>query len=145
VSISASVTWRRPLLVMAVSTVAAIAFASPALAVWSVGGTGGADAGALTMPTGATPTASANGSTVTVSWSAATFANGAPVAGYVVDRYSSTGVLQTIGSGCSGVITTLTCAELAVPAGTWTYTDTPVQLSWTGTASAQSNSVQVTS
>ena len=131
------------LLAAAVFVVAALGVTTPATAAWSAGGAGGADAGALTMPAGSTPTVSAVGNAVTVSWSAATFANGRDVAGYVVDRYSTTGVLQTIGSGCSGLVTTNTCTELAVPSGTWTYADTPVQSNWIGAESAQSSSVQV--
>jgi len=135
--------WWFPLAVASVAT--ALVVVSPAFAAWSVGGSGSADGEALVMPAGTTPTASASGNRVTVSWSAATFANGTVVAGYIVNRYSTAGVLQTVGSGCSGVITTLTCTELAVPNGTWTYTDTPVQSNWTGAASAQSSSVQVAS
>jgi len=141
----APVRWWRQVLAAVVFVVGALGLASPAFASWPVGGSGSGKAAALTMPAGATPMATANGNVVNVSWSAATFANGAPVAGYVVNRYSAGGVLQTIGAGCSGVVTTLTCTETAVPNGTWTYTDTPVQSNWTGTASAQSSSVQVSS
>ncbi|MGO9559108.1 MAG: hypothetical protein ACLPQS_16430 [Acidimicrobiales bacterium] len=120
--------------------------ASPAFAAWSAGGAGGAGAGGLIMPTGGTPTVSANGDRVTVSWPAATFVDGAPVAGYQVNRYnSSTGAVQTIGSGCGGVVATTSCTELNVPDGTWIYTDTPVQLDWSGTASPASSSVRVAS
>ena len=140
---SAPIRWRQGLAVIAVA--GAMCVASPALAAWSTGGSGAATAGSPTMPTGATPTATVDGSQVTVSWPAAMFPNGTPVAGYVVNRFSATGVLQTIGSGCSGVVTTLTCTELSVPAGTWTYTDTPEQSNWRGAASAMSSSVQVSS
>jgi hypothetical protein len=138
----ASVRWRRGLAFVA-CVAGVLSIASPAFAAWSAGGSGAGKALALTMPSGATPTASAAGSSVTVSWPAAKFANGTSVAGYVITRYNTSGVAQTIGSGCSGVVTTLTCTELSVPSGTWTYTDTPVQSNWRGSASAMSNSVQV--
>ena len=75
---------------------------------------------------------------------AATFANGAAVAGYLVNRYdAATGVLQTIGAACSGVVATTTCTENNVPSGTWEYTDTAVQYSWTGASSSPSNPIIV--
>lgn len=141
----APIGWRRVVPVMAVSSAAVLGLATPTFATWAFGGGGGGDARAAVMPTGATPSASANGNSVTVSWSAATFASGTPVAGYVVKRYSTMGVLQTTGSGCSGVIASVSCTELAVPSGTWIYTTTPVQSNWTGTASAPSNAVPVAS
>ena len=43
-----------------------------------------------------------------------------------------------MGSGCNGVVAATTCTEQSVPAGTWVYTETPVQLNWTGGASPDS-------
>lgn len=118
--------------------------AATAIAAWSASGSGSAAGGALTMPAGNTPTASATGSNITVSWSAATFANGTAVAGYVVQRYdASTGAAATVGASCSGTVTSTTCTEQNVPAGRWTYTDTPVQQSWTGAQSSASSPVSV--
>jgi hypothetical protein len=124
-------------------TIAAVlsAGASPAVAAWSIGGAGPTAAGATTMSTGATPTASATGSTVNVRWPAATFSGGTPVAGYIVQRYNAlNGALATVGGTCAGVVTATICRE-SVASGSWIYTDTPVQLSWTGTASSPSNVV----
>jgi hypothetical protein len=114
---------------------------SPALAAWSTSGSGSAAGAASTMPPGAAPTASATGSTVSVRWPVARLANGAAVAGYVVKRYNAlNGALATVGGACAGVVTTTTCSESVGP-GSWIYTDTPVQLSWTGTVSSPSNTV----
>ena len=71
-------------------------------------------------------------------------ANGAAVQGYRIQRYAQ-GSTTAIGPGaaCSGTITVLTCAENAVPGGTWQYTVTPIQGSWTGAESAKSQPVTV--
>lgn len=93
------------------------------------------------MPGGTTPTARASLDAVTVVWTAATFPDGTAVAGYVVRRYDAlNGSSAAVGGTCAGIVTTTSCSE-TVAAGTWFYTDTPVQLSWTGAESAHSNSV----
>jgi len=112
------------------------------LAAWSGTGTVSGQVQAATMPAGPAPTASAAGHSVTVSWSGRTLL-GQSVTGYVVRRYSAGGGAQTIGSGCSGTITDLSCTESSVPAGTWTYTVTPLLDAWTGTESAASAAVTV--
>jgi hypothetical protein len=136
---------KRWALVTVVVAAGALCVSSPAFAAWASFGSGAGKAASPSMPTGAAPTASVNGNQVTVSWPAATFPDGTPVAGYVVNRYSATGVLQTIGAGCTGVVATLMCTELSVPIGTWSYTDTPVQSNWRGHESGRSSAVQVTS
>lgn len=114
------------------------------LASWSVVGTGSAAGTAAFMPAGAEPVGSVSGSSVAVRWPAVTLSNGAPVAGYMISRFNSvTGAAATVGPGCSGVITTTTCTELLVPAGTWVYADTPVQVSWTGGQSPASAPIVV--
>jgi hypothetical protein len=96
------------------------------------------------MPAGQTPVARVSGSDVVVSWPAVTLNGGVSVEGYVVKRYDAlTGRVASVGPSCDGTVTGVTCTEQAVPAGTWTYTDTPVQASWTGSESSASNAVQV--
>jgi len=113
--------------------------ASAILSVWTTTGSGSAAGAAATMPTGTAPSGSAVGSAVTISWPAATFADGVPVAGYVINRYNAaTGGPATVGPGCNGVVTATSCTESSVPGGQWVYTDTPVQLGWTGGESAPS-------
>jgi hypothetical protein len=113
--------------------------ASATLAVWASAGSGTAAGAAAVMPTGSAPSGSAVGSAVTISWSTATFANGAPVAGYVINRYNAaTGAQATVGPGCNGVVTATSCTESPVPGGQWQYTETPVQLGWTGRESPAS-------
>ena len=97
------------------------------------------------MPAGGQPSASASNRSVTVSWSATSFAGGPAVAGYVVKRYSTGGALQTIGAGCAGTVSALSCAETAVPPGNWRYTVTPKHGNWLGAESAQSTAVTVAS
>ncbi len=116
-----------------------------AYASWLATGGGAGYSKARTMPAGSQPTASASGRNVTVTWSQSSFAGDGPVAGYTVRRYSSPGgVLQAIGSACSGTIAAVTCIERGLPVGTWQYSVTPKQgNNWTGAESAKSAAVTV--
>jgi hypothetical protein len=115
-----------------------------ALAAWPAQASGSGAGAAAVTPSGTAPAGSASGTSVTISWAAAKFANGAAVAGYQISRYNAgTGAPATVGTGCSGVITTTTCTEQAVPAGTWVYADTPAQLTWTGGPSPHSTQIVV--
>jgi len=117
---------------------------SPASAAWSAPGSGSGAGAAATMPTGTAPHATVSGTSVTVTWSAAKFASGVAVAGYTISRYNaSTGTQASVGASCSGVITTTSCTEAGVTAGSWVYTDTPVEVNWTGVQSPDSTSVTV--
>jgi hypothetical protein len=122
--------------------IAAGAGPGAAYAAWSGTGSASGKVQAATMPAGSAPTASAAGHSVTVSWSSETLM-GQSVTGYIVKRYNAGGAAQTVGAGCSGTITALSCTESAVPAGTWTYTVTPQLYTWTGTASAASAAVTI--
>ena len=136
----------RPLaLTLAAGVFLAVGPTSPGLAAWSAHAAGDAAGAATIMPTGYAPVGKVSGTSLTVSWTAATLANGAPVVGYVVNRFNAVnGTPATVGSGCSGVVATTNCTEQAVPAGSWVYTETPVQLSWTGGISPESAAVAVT-
>ena len=140
---------RVPVLAAAVATAATmLVLVHPvaAIAQWSAAGPGAAAAAATIMPTGGTPTLTATSSTVVVTWPAVTLGSGAPVGGYIVQRYDAiTGSQATVGAGCTGVVTTTTCIEPSVPSGTWIYTDTPVQASWTGGESSPSAQVSIAS
>lgn len=130
--------------VAATGTMAVLLHPLAAAAQWSASGSGSAAAAATTMPTGSAPTATAGGSSVRVSWSAVTLGSGAPVGGYVINRYNAiNGSPTTVGPGCSGIVTTTTCTELTVPSGTWIYTDTPVEASWSGMESPPSSQVLI--
>jgi hypothetical protein len=121
-------------------------FTGAALAVWSVAGSGAAGGTATTMPTGNAPTATAtaNVTSVTVSWTAADITGSTAVTGYIIKRYNAiNGSQATVGSACSGLVTNTSCTESNVPAGNWLYTDTPVEANWTGGDSPLSNAVTV--
>jgi hypothetical protein len=120
-----------------------LACAPPADAAWSASGTGPAAARAVVMPAGSQPSASVSGSDVTLRWPAALLPGATPVAGYVVTRYGANGQAVTVLAGCAGTVATTTCTEHNVPAGSWTYTDTPVQGNWNGPASPMSAPVPV--
>lgn len=106
---------------------------------------GGGAAAATTVNAGNTPTVSATGSAVTVTWSASTIATGSAVTGYRITRYDqATHTAQTMLSACNGVVAGTSCTESAVPPGTWRYTVTPLVASnWRGAESADSSSVTV--
>ncbi|HEV2361854.1 MAG TPA: hypothetical protein VGS21_09150, partial [Acidimicrobiales bacterium] len=90
------------------------------------------------------PSGSASGGSVTISWAAALMGNGTAVAGYVIRRYNSVnGAPATVGARCSGVVVATSCTESPVPSGSWVYTVTPVQMSWTGHESAPSGTITV--
>ncbi len=114
---------------------------------WTTGSVPGGNglAAATSVNQGSTPTAVANGRSVTVTWAATTMSNGDAVSGYTVARYdAATLSAQTIGSGCSGTLATLTCTENRVPAGNWVYAVTPrFGTSWRGSESARSGTVTV--
>ena len=113
-------------------------------AAWTPGGSGFSSALAYTMPPGAQPSASASGSTVTLSWPTAFFPGSQAVAGYIIRRFdAATGSEATLGPNCSGTLTTTTCTETNVPSGSWTYTDSTVQGGWNGAQSAPSPVVTV--
>ena len=130
---------------LAASAVAALAWsmAVPADAAWSGAGSGPTAARAVVMPAGLKPSASASGADVTLRWPAALLPGGTPVAGYRLNRYDVNGGVVTVLANCDGTVTSTTCTEHNVPAGTWTYTDTPVQDSWTGLPSPPSLPVSV--
>jgi hypothetical protein len=125
-------------LVVAIATVPGLAIAA-----WGASGIGDSSARAVSMPAGATPSVSASGRNVTVSWAQATLPDTTPVAGYEIKRYDGASNPQTVLSACSGTITALTCTENAVPAGTWRYTVTPRQAGWRGAESSQSAAVVI--
>ena len=115
-----------------------------ASAAWSGTGTASSRVTAATMPAGVAPTVSISSHNVTVTWSATTLL-GQSASGYTVKRYDAGNTAQTVGSGCSGTLTGLTCTESSVPPGTWTYTVTPLLHAWSGSESAHSASATIQS
>ena len=120
-----------------------LTMAGRADAAWTGTGGGQAASRAMVMPTGMQPVASVTGSDVSLRWSAALLPGGTPVPGYLVRRYDVNGNAVTVLASCAGTIATTTCTEHNVAAGSWTYTDTPVQDNWTGPASPASTAVIV--
>ncbi|MBC7519273.1 MAG: hypothetical protein H7248_10440 [Microbacteriaceae bacterium] len=96
------------------------------------------------MSAAAAPITSLAGGEVVVSWTPSSFA-GITLKSYRVKRYSG-GTVQAVSGACSGTITNVGCVETGVPAGTWTYTVTPVLTgtNWTGPESAPSTAVTTT-
>lgn len=127
---------------LALATLAAGLAPSAASAAWSGAGDGSGQATAATIPAGSAPSVSVAGHSVTVSWTATTLLDQS-VTGYTVKRYDSGGAAQTVGAGCAGTLTALTCTESSVPAGSWTYTVTPSLGGWTGGESPRSSAATI--
>ena len=131
------------LLPAALVLLTALGAADASRAAWQSPGAGAQAAKAITLGSGNTPSASVSNRSVALSWSATNLPGGTPVTGYTVRRYSTGGVLQSIGSACSGTITATSCTEAGVPGGTWRYSVQPVQGNWSGAESSQSAAVTV--
>lgn len=119
---------------------AVVLTASPvAIAAWTTPAGGDSRSGAVGVGNGSAPSAVVTGTTVELTWSAATLSNGEPATGYVVTRYDSTGTTkQVIASGsCASTVSGTACSETATPAGTWKYSVTPKYEGWKGTESAK--------
>jgi hypothetical protein len=112
-------------------------------AFWQTLGSNAGVSRADSIPAVAAPGATVSGGSASVTWKQGTTAEGRPVAGYTVARYSSaSGGTWVAGTGgCAGTITALTCSEASLPAGTWYYTVTPVLGAWAGVESARSTGV----
>ena len=106
--------------------------------------TGSATTGTLNPPTGVLAISTSGSSTANVSWTAPS--GGSAPQGYYVTR-TRTGDSSTAaacGTSTSQLATALSCADLSVPDGTYTYRVTAVLHSWTAASSA-SGSVTVAS
>ncbi len=131
--------------VAAVLALAAL-LAPPGFASWRPLGSGSGAAKATSVAVaGNVPTGAVSSHSVTLTWTASTYASGATVSVYIVKRYDSvTSAAQTVGSACSGAVSGTTCTEAGVPTGTWKYTVTPAPGNWRGTESPKSSIVIVT-
>ena len=135
-----------------VAVVAVVGTAGAALAAWTIGSLGASGRStARTLPVGPTPTATASGSTVTVSFSQVSVGGSVlgslAGGGYTVKRYNGAGAAQTMNAACnttlSGSGATLSCAEAGVSSGTWSYRVTPRLSGWTGVEGVASSAVTV--
>lgn len=127
-------------------------FAANAQAYWTSSGSGTGSGTTATMPTGATPTVSVAGTTVTVSFSQVNIV-GLPIGslaggGYEVRRQPANGgAAVTPGGTCGALVTgggaTLSCTETGTPRGDWRYTVHPILHGWTGGLSATSSTALV--
>jgi hypothetical protein len=114
-----------------------------AYAAWSANTEAGATAGAKAqvMPVGSTPVVVVTGSSVSLSWPAATLSSGAAVDAYVVRRYDGFNVERSIAGNCAGTITARTCTDVNVANGTWFYTVQPVLANWHGAESVKAQAI----
>ena len=138
---------RRGLAAAGLATVGVLAASGVAYAYWSAQATGvPLYASADSVNAGSKPTATADGTSVNLSWTAVTTQGGRAVSGYVLKRYDapSGGNLVSVAQGtCASTVAALTCTETNVADGTWYYTSTPVLSAWLGAESARSVGVTV--
>jgi hypothetical protein len=129
----------------AIAGVTLLVGATPAIAFWaaaSTGGSSGARAGALS--TGPTPTATAAGASVTVSWSAVSPpATGVAIRYQVTRKNTVTSATTPATGGCAGTLSSTSCVEASVPTGRWSYTVQVVVGAWSGAAGSSSNTVAI--
>jgi len=116
-----------------------------AWAYWSVTASGIGAAGAAVVNHGEKPSGVVADDTVTLTWPSSALSNGEAVDGYAITRYDAvTLVSQTLLSSCRGIVETTVCTEVDVPAGTWSYTVTPlIGAQWRGAESDRSEPVVV--
>jgi hypothetical protein len=124
--------------------VLALVLCGVAQASWQADNSGSAATTAKTMPAGNVPSGTVAGNSVTLTWTASTFAGGGAVPSYVVRRFNSvTSAEAAVLANCAGLVSATTCTENGVPTGTWRYTVTPAAGAWRGTQSAQSAVITV--
>jgi hypothetical protein len=124
-----------------------LALTGVANASWTVGASGAGAAQAKTMlgVGGNVPTGSVAGNSVTLTWTASLFVDGATIPSYVIRRFNSiTSAEAFVLSACNGIVSGTTCTENSVPIGSWTYTVTPAAGVWRGVQSGQSAAVVIT-
>lgn len=91
-------------------------FAVDAFAAWTAttaaGSTGGSAAAAMPMGTRPMATASADGASVAVAWTAPT--SPVPIAGYRLYAYAlGSGAERAVGGTCAGIVAALSCTDPA--------------------------------
>jgi hypothetical protein len=84
----------------------------------------------------------ASGREVTLSWPETTLSGGTPAGAYIVRRYDTSNIAQSILDACV-TVTTTSCVEHNVPVGTWSYSVQARMGSWTGAESAKSAAITV--
>jgi hypothetical protein len=132
--------------VLAVLALAALVAAGAARSAWIPTGVGNGKIRSKTMTAsiGNVPSGSVAGSSVTLTWSASQFADGANVPQYVIKRYNAiTNALQATLANCNGLVGATTCTENSVPIGTWKYSVTPAAGAWRGIEGAKSATITV--
>jgi hypothetical protein len=122
----------------------ALAGGTAAWAFWTTVGAGNGSAviGTLNPPTNVT--AAVAGSTVHVAWTGSTLSSGQAASGYYVTRVrnSDSSTAAACGTSPAAPTSAVSCDDLSVPDGTFSYRVTSVSGSWTAT-SAPSNNVTV--
>ena len=113
-----------------------------ASAAFSSSGAGSARATLQSIPQAAAPVGVSSGHDVTLSWAATTLSGGTPATAYTVRRYNTSNVAQPVLDACI-TVTTTSCVEHNVPAGTWLYSVQARMGSWTGAESAKSAAITI--
>jgi hypothetical protein len=132
--------------VLGLLAIAALVAAGVGRSAWIPTGLGNGKIGSKTMAasTGNVPSGSVSSHSVTLTWNASHFADGANVPSYVIKRYNAlTNALQTTLANCNGLVGATTCTENNVPTGAWKYTVTPAAGAWRGIEGGMSATITV--
>lgn len=108
-----------------------VGHAGAAMAYFSTTGAGSGRAAVATITGPSAITVVQTGTSVTVSWSAATLSGGGAVQGYYVKRSDGTTIC-----GSPALVSSLSCADASASSGTYSYTVTAVYNSWDAAASS---------
>ncbi len=127
---------------LAAAALVVVPVAETAFAAFSGAGSGTGLVSSASLPSSAAPVASAVAREVTVAWPQTTLSSGVPAASYIVRRYNTSNVEQTVLADCNAVTTT-SCVEHNVPIGTWVYSVQARMGSWAGTEGAKSGAITV--
>ena len=119
------------------------AVGTSALAYWTApgSGTGQATSGTLNAPTNLVASAANGSSTVNLTWNASTLSTGTAAQGYYLTRTrtSDGSTAAACGSSATNLTAATTCADSAVPDGTFHYTVTAVYNSWTAVSQSSTS------
>ena len=122
----------------------ALAIATVGIAYWTTGGSGsaGASVGTLEAPGNATASNTPGSGTVHITWDGVVAPDGGAVDGYYVRRFLGSTPSAACGTSPSNLTSSLSCNDLSVADGTYTWKVTAVFRSWTAESGA-SNSITV--
>lgn len=135
----------RPRRIAVVALAAVLGLPMAASAAWLATATGATTAATGSIGAGQTPTGSASGTTINLSWQRTQLSSGVDATSYTVTDYSApTGGSAQATQSCPGSgVATVTCSLSNQGSGSHYFTVTPAYGNWTGVSSGRSAAVSV--